>query len=448
MSSSEEKGQLHGWKEIAAYVGKGVRQAQRWEKQGMPVHRVQGMDGVVYAFRHEIDEWRRRSPQPDAVSDVELSDDEGRERSAIPRSSHPTSPGSWVIVAVFLGVTSLLVWGLPRSAVVTAIDRVKVDGTRLVALDAAGRTAWKFDLGFSATLDLGEGRDQPALLQDLDGDGRQEVIVSVRNGKSSRELLRSDRLFCFSHDGFLRWSYALDQIDQVFEGRRFPGPTRILAVTADERGYVWAAVNHHTWWPTVVVRIDMRGRGEARYVQSGGIYALRAWQANGQSLLLAGGVLNEYGLASLAIIDRDGPLTVSPQTAGNGYFCDTCPRQSPKGLLLLHRSDVSAASQVDPYSRVVGLEPVARSVRVTTWEGDGGALYHLLEPDLSLLTEPPSDAFGQMHSRLEQAGDLDHPFGECPIRGMKQPRFVWREGSGWVGSPPPVTSRHLPTSAQ
>lgn len=51
--------QLTGWKEISAYIGKGVRQAQRWEKLGMPVHRVDAMDGVVYAFRAEIDEWRR-----------------------------------------------------------------------------------------------------------------------------------------------------------------------------------------------------------------------------------------------------------------------------------------------------------------------------------------------------------------------------------------------------
>jgi hypothetical protein len=34
-----ETGRLNGWKEIAAYVGKGVRTVQRWEKaHGLPVH--------------------------------------------------------------------------------------------------------------------------------------------------------------------------------------------------------------------------------------------------------------------------------------------------------------------------------------------------------------------------------------------------------------------------
>jgi hypothetical protein len=32
---------LDGWKEIASYIGRGVRSAQRWERElGMPVHRL------------------------------------------------------------------------------------------------------------------------------------------------------------------------------------------------------------------------------------------------------------------------------------------------------------------------------------------------------------------------------------------------------------------------
>lgn len=60
--------QLNGWKEIAAYIGKGVRQAQRWEKLGMPIHRVAGLDGVVYAHTSEIDAWRTSSAGRDAAS--------------------------------------------------------------------------------------------------------------------------------------------------------------------------------------------------------------------------------------------------------------------------------------------------------------------------------------------------------------------------------------------
>ncbi len=50
---------LESWKEIASYLGREVRTAQRWEKrEGLPVHRhVHAKASSVWAFRHEIDAW-------------------------------------------------------------------------------------------------------------------------------------------------------------------------------------------------------------------------------------------------------------------------------------------------------------------------------------------------------------------------------------------------------
>jgi hypothetical protein len=50
---------LTSWKEIASYLGKGVRTVQRWEGQfGLPVRRPnEKFKGVVYASRHELDRW-------------------------------------------------------------------------------------------------------------------------------------------------------------------------------------------------------------------------------------------------------------------------------------------------------------------------------------------------------------------------------------------------------
>jgi hypothetical protein len=50
---------LSSWKEIAHYVGKGVRTVQRWEREaGLPVRRPQGEGkGKVLAFPEEIDGW-------------------------------------------------------------------------------------------------------------------------------------------------------------------------------------------------------------------------------------------------------------------------------------------------------------------------------------------------------------------------------------------------------
>ncbi|MCL4847143.1 MAG: hypothetical protein KJ066_11445, partial [Acidobacteria bacterium] len=51
---------LTGWKDIAAFLGKGVRTAQRWEDElGLPIHRLgkEGGGEIVFAYKTEIARW-------------------------------------------------------------------------------------------------------------------------------------------------------------------------------------------------------------------------------------------------------------------------------------------------------------------------------------------------------------------------------------------------------
>lgn len=50
---------LDSWKEVAAYLRKGVRTVRRWERQEkLPVYRhFHGKQGTVYAFAEELDRW-------------------------------------------------------------------------------------------------------------------------------------------------------------------------------------------------------------------------------------------------------------------------------------------------------------------------------------------------------------------------------------------------------
>ena len=59
---SSERDHLDSWKEIAAYLNRDVRTLQRWEKlENLPVHRHQhDALGSVYAYKSELDAWRRR----------------------------------------------------------------------------------------------------------------------------------------------------------------------------------------------------------------------------------------------------------------------------------------------------------------------------------------------------------------------------------------------------
>lgn len=55
---------LNSWKEIAAYLKRGVRTVQRWEAElAMPVRRPRGTSrSAVVAMRSDIDEWLNSIP--------------------------------------------------------------------------------------------------------------------------------------------------------------------------------------------------------------------------------------------------------------------------------------------------------------------------------------------------------------------------------------------------
>jgi hypothetical protein len=64
---------LTSWKEIAAYLGKGVRTVQRWERMfGLPVRRpVSASHKAVLAFPEEIDAWARCGDTPEKSLEIE-----------------------------------------------------------------------------------------------------------------------------------------------------------------------------------------------------------------------------------------------------------------------------------------------------------------------------------------------------------------------------------------
>ena len=65
MPSVPDDDRLDSWKEIAAYLKRGLRTVRRWEdEEGLPVHRhVHRTHGTVYAYKSEIDVWRHAARQ-------------------------------------------------------------------------------------------------------------------------------------------------------------------------------------------------------------------------------------------------------------------------------------------------------------------------------------------------------------------------------------------------
>jgi len=53
---------LNSWKEIASYLGRGVRTVQRYERENqLPVRRMQKSHGSVFALSKDVDTWLDRT---------------------------------------------------------------------------------------------------------------------------------------------------------------------------------------------------------------------------------------------------------------------------------------------------------------------------------------------------------------------------------------------------
>ena len=83
VTMSQTTGVLTSWKDIARYMGKGVRTVQRWEMDfGLPVRRPQGSNKkAVLARPRDLDAWValrcasrvQQQPNGDAVSQPRLA---------------------------------------------------------------------------------------------------------------------------------------------------------------------------------------------------------------------------------------------------------------------------------------------------------------------------------------------------------------------------------------
>jgi hypothetical protein len=60
---------LNSWKEVAIYMGRGVRTVQRWEQElGLPVRRPRGKSrSAVIALKPELDRWLLKARKEDTL---------------------------------------------------------------------------------------------------------------------------------------------------------------------------------------------------------------------------------------------------------------------------------------------------------------------------------------------------------------------------------------------
>ncbi|KAA6460230.1 hypothetical protein DYQ86_14395 [Acidobacteria bacterium AB60] len=121
-ANSPENRRIDSWKEIAAFFGRDERTAKRWEKErGLPVHRLPGERGGVFAWSHELLEWLNSSVSPAPLSppaptpDSKIEKAPSRSRNWLDRSVVWTAAATFVLVGAL--VTGVAIPGKIRSSI-------------------------------------------------------------------------------------------------------------------------------------------------------------------------------------------------------------------------------------------------------------------------------------------------------------------------------------------
>lgn len=309
---------LDGWQEIADYLGKAVRTAQRWERDhGLPVRRLavggeEAQKGImVHAFADELDAWL-------AMGGTD-GDEHARDGATVPaphRSPMHASLVARVGVLVAMLAASSIWWP-------TAIDSggplhlTMENAQTLAAHNATGTVVWRRSLALPMRYSFEDPRTHVDTL-DLDGDGTDEFLLMVQPLPDRGE---PDYLLAIDAQGNELWRFEPSRavtIDGVNYDANFT--LTDFAVVHTPQPYIVVTANHRLYLPAIVSVLDTHGEERSRYLHTGWIFDLLPTRLSGVEgeVIVFGGTNNLLETAVVGVLPVGGtyvgtsPGPVSP----------------------------------------------------------------------------------------------------------------------------------------
>jgi hypothetical protein len=355
---------LDGWKQIAAYVNRGVRTAQRWERElGMPVHRLNtGGAEVVYALPEELDAWLHRQSRTtlaaaaaDETAESNGGSGDGTATGAVVPSPASRSTRVRVLVGLAVVVAAFFAYRIAAPRGPNPV-RIEGGGSTLTAFGAQGEVAWT--CGFDAPLSETQNRaawEALTHLADLDGDGINEVVFARTD--------HADPTVYVLDDGKKRVRHRIGRSVR-FGGVPFGPPWHARGVFMAPDGRSFAVASHVTdEFAAVIQEMDVDGHVRGEYWSNGYVSWFSRTTTAGRPVTFVGAINHEPGGASLAIFD--GPLRGSAPAVADKYRCSDCPEGRPGVFLIFPRSRLQASEGIGTNMLAVGeMVPHEYSVRL------------------------------------------------------------------------------------
>ncbi|MEZ5316712.1 MAG: helix-turn-helix domain-containing protein [Vicinamibacterales bacterium] len=395
---------LNGWKEIASYLGKGVRTAQRWEKEyQLPVRRLGRPGGeIIIASRRELDAWLKGSASitalggksPDAATSAAptsaapvdaaahadaaaTADAEATAHAPAPvDSSHAAArrpdarvgstsdaasagtgtgfararrPLSWFTrIAASLGLLLLgasIGWQLARMAA-AARERVvvaaRVENGRLVGYDGVGRAVWrKSDFGFALRDEDYDPRRMMGYLTVEDLDADGVPEIIIAARSGDRHPMAAT--YVLENNGSTRAVIRPNQ-HVSFGTDQFTGPWlphRVFVVRSADGPHVYASFVDGSLFPTMVLSLGATGEVLGEFWSDGYVNVIALGERGGHPRLYLGATNNETRGATVAVFDTTTP-TGSMPAVNERYRCTGCPPGGPLATVVFPPRDITA----------------------------------------------------------------------------------------------------------
>ncbi len=437
MENSAKGNLLRSWKEIAAYLGYDQRTCYRWEHRfGMPVHRAEGggSKSHVVAYKDELDRWFQATFTNSS-------------RPAPPKTA-PRPAARWLLAGLIPAVAAVVFLVVrSRSPHYGQPANFHIYGSTLVVVNESGKELWRRDLkveglvdedGYRAVFQAVDSTKSPGrlpslVIRDIDGDGRNEVLLAIQK---KDDAYGEGRLYCFDSRGKERWHFDAGR-EMRFGGRTYSPDYRIYGFAlhdfnGDGLEEVVVISYHYPMWPCQVAVLNARGRMTGEFWNSGFLndLAIEDIDGDGKEELIVSGVNNEYG-GCIIVFDPARVAGCSPQTGE--FRSDSLPAGSEKYYVRIPRSDVSLAlGEIVEGLQHVG---VTRNQHITAYN-DSGVIYEL-DFKLRCLSVDFGHGFMVRHDKLRAEGRVHTSREDPAYREMFRAGVRYWNGSAWAASAAP-----------
>ncbi len=441
-------GRLISWKEIAVYLGCDVRTCLRWEKErGLPVHRPGGHPGPrVMAWKKELDEWLAGTPNREETVPPPMEPAKATNARAVHNRKWMLIPALLVILGGlgFIGIRALTRDREPAD--------FRIEGSRLVILNAAKGRLWEFDTKMENLWTEAEYRKRfqtrlfdekegysfaPCLIiEDIDADGHSEVLFTPHQTGS----LKSKRIYCFDRRGTERWHFDGGR-EMVFGTKPYSWDYftsfEIHDIDGDGRKEIVLLAENISDFPTQLVILSDAGRVQGQYWHSGRITVL-SWadlDGDGRPELIIGGVNNEYKKAFLAVFD---PRNLAGSSPNSGHYKSPSLSGGTEWTYVL-----LPWTEIDPYKDihvVLATIEILDNGRIRGMTTKTLVQYELDPRTLACLDVTLSNTFVVIHQDAVRNGQVKSTLDDAYREKLKKGFLYWT-GREWTSTPSPVIHR-------